>query len=298
VSEIAVFGSINMDLTLSVESFPEPGETVKARDFKRLPGGKGANQAVAAARLGGDVSMFGLVGRGPFADDLKNNLDENEVNTENIETIPGTSGFAVVSVDNHGENQITVVPGANGKIDDGYILKVADIISGFDILLLQLETPLRATIDLLKRLPEKRPEVILDPAPAVHYSALPLDSIDFLTPNESELDILTEAQNIQKGVSNMLDSGLEALVLKQGRNGARYLSSKKECSVEAFEVRAVDSTGAGDAFNGALAVALAEGKEISDAIKFANAGGACAVMGKGAQSSLPTKKDIDELARI
>ena len=288
MSEIAVFGSINLDLILKVDSFPKPGQTVKAQNFKQMPGGKGANQAVAAAKLGGEVSMYGLLGEDSYADRLESSLSKAGVNTSEIEIRSSSSGLAVVTVDSSGENEIIIMPGANELIDEEYVKSIANNVSDAEILLLQLEVPINSITSLLELLSgEGGPKVILDPAPAVPLEDLPLAEIDILTPNESELNTLIKGSEVEAGIDKLLNSGLDALVLKKGEKGCEYISRHNHYSVPSFNVTSVDTTGAGDTFNGALAVAMTKKQSMKEALEFANAAGACATMEEGAQPSIP-----------
>ena len=294
MSNISVLGSINMDFILNVDEFPEPGETVKAVDFSRLPGGKGANQAVAASRVGGEVSMFGLLGRDNFGDKLRSSLEKSGVDTSGVESRNWTSGMAVVSVNSEAENEIVVVPGANNLIDEDYVMGIVDNVSKTDVLLLQLEIPLKSISLLLNSLPKDGPKVILDPAPAVSMENLPLNKVDFLTPNLSELNTLAKSSN-SVGIEGLLESVKGALIIKRGKEGAEYTGLDDRFSVPTFEVDSVDSTGAGDAFNGAFAVGVSKGWNLKETIKFANAAGSCATIQAGAQPSLPYLEEVRNL---
>lgn len=297
MSEIAVLGSVNMDLIIDVEAFPNPGQTVKASDFQQLPGGKGANQAVAAAKLGGDVSMYGLIGEDNYAKKLRCSLLNAGVNTAGIQSRAGPSGFAIVSVNEQGENEIVIVPGANGLIDRHYTQSIVKDVSSAKILLLQLEIPLNSIKGILEQLPEDSPKVILDPAPAVPMEDLPLDKVDLLTPNENELKVLSNGLKTDKLIDQILHIGLEALILKKGEKGSEYISCEARYSVPPFNVSSIDTTGAGDTFNGALAVALAKNMDMFEALKFANTAGACATLKRGAQPSIPTLQKVKEFVK-
>lgn len=304
MTEIAIFGSINMDLVSEVERFPLPGETVTARSFGRFPGGKGANQAVAAARLGGKAAMFGMVGDDPFAEELLSSLKMSGVEVSQVRRLQGiSSGIAVILVDEHGENMITINAGANGMIDQAYVEQVLPAISEARVLLLQMEVPPEAISELLEELPQENPLVILDPAPTGNIPRLTcLERVDILTPNLTELAALTgievesEDRLKQALLHLMARSHLERVVCKAGAQGA-YLMDEEEQLLHfpAFEVEVVDTTAAGDAFNGGLGVALARGMELERAIVYANATGALAVTRKGAQPAMPTAIEVERL---
>lgn len=303
-TEIAIFGSINMDLVSEVERFPLPGETVTAKGFRRFPGGKGANQAVAAARLGGKAAMFGMVGDDPFAEELLASLKMSGVEVDQVRRLQGiSSGIAVILVDEHGENMITINAGANGMIDQAYVEQVLPAISKARVLLLQMEVPPEAISQLLQELPLENPLVILDPAPTRNIPRLTnLERVDILTPNLTELAALTgievksEDQLKQALLQLMARSHLERVVCKAGAQGSYLMGGEGQLiHFPAFEVEVVDTTAAGDAFNGGLGVALARGMELERAIVYANAAGALAVTRKGAQPAMPTAMEVERL---
>lgn len=294
IGDIAVFGSLNMDLVTKVRRFPDPGETIKGENLSEVPGGKGANQAVAAAKLGGNVSMFGLVGDDGFGDDLLNNMREYDVDTSYINVRPGPSGVALIQVDSKGENQIVIVPGANGKVDDQYVDSSLEDLLKAEVLLLQLEIPFETTSYLLKKIGEagsRAPDVILDPAPATDLRDLELMNVDLMTPNEIELRrILSGGED--EVIAGLLDRGVGGLVLTRGEEGATVVNKGDSREVPPFSAEPVDTTAAGDAFSGGLAVALVEGKELEDAVRFASAAGAISTEREGAQPSLPGRARV------
>jgi ribokinase len=303
-AEIAIFGSINMDLVSEVERFPLPGETITARSFGRFPGGKGANQAVAAARLGGRVAMFGMVGDDPFAEELLNSLKLSGVEVDQVRRLQGiSSGIALILVDKHGENMITINAGANGLIDRAYVEEVLPTISKARVLLLQMEVPPEAISQLLEGLPRENPLVILDPAPTRNIPRLTnLERVDILTPNLTELASLTgldvqSEDRLKRALSRLVRGAhLRQIVCKAGAQGA-YLMDERGQFVHfpAFKVEVIDTTAAGDAFNGGLGVALARGMELERAVVYANAAGALAVTRKGAQPAMPTAVEVEQL---
>lgn len=298
MTDIAVFGSINMDLVLDLEDFPQPGQTIKATDFEQLPGGKGANQSVAASRLGGEVSMYGLLGNDHYAEILKNCLEKAGVSTASVERRKTSSGLAIVLVNNLGENEIIIEAGANKLVGKTYARKVSESIARSNFLLLQLETPLEGIEKLLELLPEsERPRVILDPAPAVPLDFIPLNKVDILTPNEIELDTIAGNRSAQDAVREILDTRT-SIILKKGEEGAEFFSPNCQFHVPSFNVKTVDTTGAGDTFNGALSVALAKGYAMKNAIRFANAAGAYATQKPGAQPSIPSLDRVKKLIQF
>ena len=272
---------------------PSPGETIAGRDAAFYPGGKGANQAVAAARLGADVTLYGKVGDDPFGERLLAGLRESGVDVGSVETEAETSsGLASIWVDGNGDNAIALAAGANGRVDARYIKRHCDRIAEADVLLLQLEIPIETIAFLLSRLPETRPLVILDPAPAQDLGSLPLARIGVLTPNEHELRILSRSDKIEAGAKRLLETGIESVVCTLGSNGAvRFSSDGSTRRFAAPTVHAVDTTAAGDAFSGALAWALFS-RPLDEAIPFAIAAGALATTVRGAQPSLPRRGNV------
>ena len=294
---IAVFGSINMDLVLRVHRFPSPGETVTGTDIASYSGGKGANQSVAAARLGGDVRFFGKVGDDAFGDRLLAELREHKVNVDAVEREHDcASGLASVWVNAEGQKAIALAAGANGRVDVAYLDRHCDEISRADILLLQLEIPIETIAELLERLPEDGPTVILDPAPAQDLSLLPLEHIDILTPNKHELRLISGTDAVEKGAFQLLDRGVKNVICTLGEKGAIWFSYDGTMAhFSAPEVEVVDTTAAGDAFNGALAWAL-QTQPLEDAIAQAVIAGALATTKPGAQVSLPDLQALKESA--
>lgn len=295
---IEVLGSINMDLVCEVSRLPHEGETLCGLKFARYPGGKGANQAVAAARLGAQVFFYGKVGDDLFGNELLRSLVKNGINVEEVERVQGSpSGIASIWVAENGENAIVYVPGANALVDTAYVDQVLPGLATAKILLLQFEIPLETVAYLLRRLPPKSPIVILDPAPAQDISALPLERVDIITPNRGELSALTGEEDLEEAARRLLALGVGQVVCKVGAEGAFLIEKNGIRHVPSFHIDPVDTTAAGDAFNGALAVALAEGKDIEEAVHFANAAGALAATRPGAQPSLPTRQEVEALLR-
>jgi ribokinase len=314
---IVVVGSINMDLVARTKTIPRPGETVTGIGFETTPGGKGANQAVAAARLGYPVKMVGMVGEDVFGQALLDNLSDAGVDVWAVDRVAGPSGVAPILVAENGENSIVVVPGANGKADREYVDKNAELIRGAGMVLLQLEIPMETNSRVLEICAEANVPVMLDPAPA---ASLPDDAwqrITWLTPNETEAGFyLGGAADAETAARKVLALGVHGVVLKRGTEGAYVGSQVPESGpfdklragsgapnssedaggiwVKPFKVEAVDTVGAGDCFNGAFAVALMEGRYPVDAAHFASAAAAISVTRRGAQASMPTRAEVDE----
>lgn len=293
---IGVLGSANVDLVTEVESLPRPGETVLGLRFSRYLGGKGANQAVAAARLGAKVHFFGKVGADSLAAEVIEGLKRDCIEASCVKKIPAIStGTASILVAKNGENVIACTPGANGQVDLDYVEEVLPQILSCQVLLLQFEIPLEPIAFLLRKLPLDRPFVILDPAPVHFLDPFPLDRVDVLTPNRRELTSLTEEEDIGRGARQLLNQGVRSVVCKVGVNGAHIVTEDLVRHVPAFPITPVDTTAAGDAFNGALAVALAKGEPLEEAVHLAAAAGALATTRRGAQPSLPHKDEVQAL---
>lgn len=293
---IAVLGSINMDFVAEVKRLPSRGETVQASQLGQYPGGKGANQAVAAARLGSAVHMLGKVGDDDEGDRLLDRMLAQRVNMGQVERSSGCmTGRAYIWVGEHGENSIVFHPGANARVDNEYVDRVFPYLAKARLVLLQLEIPTAAVEHTLKRLPRPGPVVILDPAPAATLDHLRLSRVDFLTPNRGELVSITGKPDLASAARHMLDQGIGCVICKDGQEGCHVFSPNGQARHPAFRVRAVDTTAAGDAFNGALAAALLRGLELTQAIRWANAAGAVTATRKGAQPSLPTLREMETL---
>ena len=287
-----------MDLVVKVEDRPKGGQTVIGGNFKEVPGGKGANQAVAMARLGGNVNMIGKVGNDGFGQTLLNALNNDNVNTKYINKDDISTGVAMITVDKNAENSIVVAPGANFKVDKEYIDKSIEGIKNSDIVVLQLETPIDTIKYALSKSKELGKYTILNPAPAVKLEDDIICNVDLLTPNETELEILSGVEiknedDIQKAAQTMIDKGVKELIVTLGSKGSLYINKEKSIFKKAYKVEAIDTTAAGDSYTGALAVAFANGKNIEDAMDFASKVGALSVQKEGAQSSLPTLEDVE-----
>jgi ribokinase len=302
---ITVVGSLNMDFVAQVEALPRPGETVRGTGFATLPGGKGANQAAAGGRLGGRVRMLGRVGDDAFGRQLVFALETAGVDTAGVLPTPATSsGVAVIVVGSGGQNQIVVAPGANG------CLRPADVVprlaaAAQGLLLLQLESPADTVEAAAAVARAGRMTVLLDPAPARPLADSLLSSVDVLTPNEGEALALLgrrettlaldEAPDVARA---LLRRGPRSVVLKLGEKGAFLEDGKGGLHVPGRKVRALDATAAGDTFNGALAVAIAEGKTLAEAVAFANAAAAISVTRLGAQASIPDRAEVDAVLGV
>ena len=302
MKKICVIGSLNMDLVVNVDTMPKPGQTLLGGNFKEVPGGKGANQAVAMARLGGKVSMIGKVGNDSFGKTLINALNNDNVNTNHIHTANCSTGVAFITVDKNAQNAIVVAPGANFELSKDDIDKNIDCIKNSDIVVIQLETPLETVKYALQIAKDLNKYTILNPAPAIKLNDDIIKNVDLLTPNETELEIISEMKieskdDINKAAKKMIEKGIKELIVTLGSKGSLYINEEKSFFKSAYKVEAVDTTAAGDSFTGALAVALSNNKNIAEAMDFASKVGALSVMKEGAQSSLPTLKDVDNFRR-
>ena len=297
MKNICVIGSLNMDLVVNVDTMPKPGQTIIGSNFKEVPGGKGANQAVAMARLNGNVSMIGKVGEDGFGQTLINSLKNDKVDTTYIQTSKGATGVALITVDKNAQNSIVVSPGANFEVKEDDIDNNIEVIKNSDIVVLQLETPLNTIKYALNKAKELNKYTILNPAPAVKLDDEIIKNVDLLTPNETELEIISGVsieteEDIQKAAQIMIEKGVKELIVTLGSKGSLYINKEKSMFKKAYKVEAVDTTAAGDSYTGALAVALSQDKNIEDAMDFASKVGALSVLKEGAQSSLPTLEDV------
>ena len=299
--DILVVGSLNADLVVRAPRFPQPGETISGDDLQIIPGGKGANQAVAAARQGASVSLIGRVGNDSFGPELINNLKRNNVDSSHIQTDPGSAtGTAIIVVDSNGQNSIVLSPGANGKVSPADV-KTASF-SDHKLLLLQLEIPIETVLSATQHAKEKGLRVLLNPAPA---RALPEELIslpDFILPNETELSLLTnqpviDITSAEKAAKILLELGAQNVIVTLGANGALIVSSKQVTHVNAYNVEVVDTTAAGDAFIGGFASALLQNESLEESVRYGCACGALATTKFGAQPSLPTKEEVDRFLR-
>ncbi|MEW2132739.1 ribokinase [Streptomyces sp. NPDC005435] len=292
MTHIAVLGSTNMDLVTYVAKAPQLGETVTGREFHTIPGGKGANQAIAAARCGATVSMIGAVGNDAFGLRLRDTLEHSGVDTDFLRTVEGPSGTAHIVVDDEGGNAIVVIPGANGTLDH---LAPGDegALSGADALLLQLEIPLDGVLAGAETARRHGVRTVLTPSPAQPLPPELLEATDLLIPNEYEAVTLTGRIDPREAATALLDLVPE-VVVTLGAAGSLYVARGTEpLVVPAPLVTAVDSTGAGDTFAGALAVALAEERPIREALMWASAAAALSVQREGASASMPYRQEIE-----
>lgn len=302
---LLVVGSINLDLVASSRRIPLPGETVSGDTFNTFPGGKGANQAVAAGRLGAPVSMIGRLGNDAFGTQLRASLEAAGVDTKAVEVVPTSSGIALITTAEDGQNAIVVVPGANGELSPRELEKHFALIREAGIILAQLEIPLE-TIELLATIARRENiPLMLDPAPARALPAALVASVDWLTPNETETLMLLQrsatelrSEDAEEAARQLLKQGCRNVLLKLGDRGCFVaLGSGERTMVPAYPVKAVDTTAAGDAFNGAFATALLRGSDPVASVKYASAVAAISVTRHGAQPSMPTPAEVEAFLR-
>ena len=293
---IVVVGSSNTDMVVKTERIPSPGETVIGGEFVIAAGGKGANQAVAAARLGAEVTLVARVGTDLFGDQSLENFKREGINTDFIARDSGApSGVALIFVDNRGENSIVVAPGSNGHLSPEDVDKAADEIRNADALVMQLESPMETVSHAARIAHEAGVRVVLTPAPARMVPKETLAQVDVLIPNEYEAAQLAaiESRDDDELGHALLDAGVKSVIITLGSKGALLVDASGTRRFAAKKVEAVDTTAAGDSFTGALACALGEGRDKADAISFAIAAAAISVTRMGAQPSLPTRREVE-----
>ena len=300
MEKILVIGSTNMDIIAMVDHLPVPGETVGNADLARAHGGKGANQAVAAARAGGKVTFITCIGEDDDGKKMHDSFREDGINTEQVSIIPEVpTGTALIFVDRKGENCIAVAPGANNYLSNAIIDEAEALIKDTDLVLLQLEIPFETIQHICKLASRHKKRIILNPAPARELDEDVLGSLEYLVLNETEAEIIAGQKvtddNIEAVCRAIKDMGPEHIILTLGSRGSYVFDKKVQQYVESFTVEAVDSTAAGDTFCGAFAVSiLTRDQDIITAVRFANAAGALSVTRQGAQTSIPEVKEIEQ----
>jgi len=291
---IFVIGSINTDMVAMTEVLPSPGETVMSREFMMTAGGKGANQAVAAARMGGDVTMIGRLGNDVFAEQSIKRLKSENINCEFItKDTEKASGVALISVDQNGENHIVVAPGANETLTKERLGSVLSQIPDNAIVMMQLEIPLESVVSVIEFCKKSDKKIILDPAPAKNLTPDFTKSLYMITPNETEATAMTgvkikDLRDVKKAAIKLLGSGSQYVLITMGANGVYLASQNDEFEyIPSPKVTTIDSTAAGDCFNGTLAVSLSQGLSVFEAAKKACRAASISVTRKGAQDSMP-----------
>lgn len=302
MADILDVGSLNADLVVRVPRFPQPGETISGSDLQIIPGGKGANQAVAAARQGTSISMLGRVGNDSFGPELINNLKQNNVDTSHVQIdSQSATGTAIIVVDANGQNNIVLSPGGNGQVSPADVTAVSFL--DYKLLLLQLEIPIEAVLAAAQRARESGLRVLLNPAPARSLPEELISLSDFVLPNETELSLLTnqsvhDISSAEKAAKTLLERGAQNVIVTLGANGALIVSNKQVTHVNTYQVEVVDTTAAGDAFIGGFASALLRNKSLEEAVRYGCACGALATTKFGAQPSLPTQQEVERFMAL
>ena len=302
MKKILVIGSLNMDFVAGVSHIPTIGETILANDFELVPGGKGANQSYAIGKMHGNIAMLGMVGQDTYGERLCENLESVGVDVSRIRKLSGVStGIAVIGVIPEGDNSILVIPGANAYVDKSYIMENMDLLEASDIIVVQLEIPLETVMYVVKEASKRGKTVILDPAPAV--SDLPdelFSCIDVIKPNETELAILLQECGLEKDLRTNAEllqrKGVKNIVVTLGGEGSYILKedhTEKRLYVDRT-VHVVDTTAAGDSYVAGLAIALAQGDSLDDAVELASRVSNIVVTRKGAQTSIPSFEELEK----
>ncbi len=299
-TKILVAGSTNMDMVINTAAFPAPGETIVGQRFFMNFGGKGANQAVASARLGGHVIFAARTGSDIFGEQMRTNLKNENIDLRFLKTDPDEpSGIALITVNADGENTIVISPGANARLSPEDIDRLIPELMEIKVILMQLETPMETVKHLASLGNVQGKTVILNPAPAKPLENDLLKNLTIITPNETEAELLTGItihgpDTAFKAAKALKAKGPEAVIITLGSHGAILYSDNEKAHIPALRAKAVDTTAAGDTFNGALAVMLAEGRSLKEAVVFANSAAALSVQKEGAQQSIPYRQDIEK----
>lgn len=299
MSKITVIGSFVVDMVAKMKRFPQAGETILGESVNYFLGGKGINQCVSVARLGGDAEMIGMLGDDENGKKFRKLMDENGIKSESVFSCEYPTAVAQVQIDGNGQNRICVIPSANYMFELSDVDKIDDKLKTTEIVLLQLELKKEVVEEIIRRAHKYGKTVILNPAPAQKLSDEILSMIDYITPNETELAIISGEKTdsraeIEKALDRLLDKGVKAVVATLGKDGAVIARKDKKTYGSSYKVNAVDTVAAGDSFNGALAVAISEGKSDEEILRFANAMGALTVSKNGAIPSIHTRKEVEE----
>ena len=297
MKKIVVVGSINMDLVTICERAPRGGETLLGKKFMQIPGGKGANQAVAMGKMKSPVSMLGKIGKEGMGNILLDSMKKDGVDVSNIEYCDEATGIAKIIVEDNGQNRIIVVPGANYEVDNSYIDRHLDTIKNCDILVTQLEIPMETVKYSLKKAKELGKITILNPAPANKLDEEIISNSDYIIPNETELEILsgipvTDEESVINAANILLDKGVKGLIVTLGSKGCMFISKIERRLFPAYKVKAIDTTAAGDSFIGGFVNGLASGLTFEEAIDRGTKVAAISVTRIGAQTSIPTLEEV------
>lgn len=296
--KITVVGSMNMDLVVNTDEIPKIGETLLGNELLQIPGGKGANQGVSIAKLDRDITFLGKVGKDGFGDDLLLSMKNAGVNIDHIEREDTSTGIAVINVDKAGNNNIVVIPGANGLVDKEYFNRHLDVFKETDIIVFQLEIPLDTVKEGLRIAKEFNKTTILNPAPAMELDDEMIENIDVLIPNEHELERIskikvTDEESIIKASKVLLNKGINKIIVTLGSRGVFYIDNNESQFFKAYKVDVVDTTAAGDSFIGGFVASYIENKDIKKSIDMGQKTAALSIQKLGAQSSLPTREEVE-----
>lgn len=283
---ITIVGSINMDIVVQMDTFPKQGETILGQLFTTIPGGKGANQAVAAARLGSDVQIIGALGQDSFGKELRQKLNEENINTRFVQSTQTSTGIANILLYEN-DNRIIVVPGANFDVTPDVVENARSVIEQSKMVVMQLEIPVETIEYTLKLCKELNVPVLFNTAPAANFNIEWMPYITYLTPNETECALL-----FGDDLETALETYPNQLIITLGADGARYFDGEKHVHVTGYKTKAVDTTGAGDTFNGALAYSLTTGQTIEEGVSFANFAASLSVEKFGAQGGMPNLEEV------
>ena len=302
--KILIVGSLNMDMVVEMSAMPKEGETVLGRSVSYIPGGKGANQAYAAGKLGGNAAMLGCVGADDMGRKLKENLAESGAGVACVSEVPETpTGMAVIYVNGNGNNSIVVIAGANAACDVGYLKEKDEMFREADFVIFQMEIPYEAVFYGIRRAKELGKTVVLNPAPAPEPGQIPEDvwgAVDYLTPNETETAKLSgtgddSEDGVRRGAQILLEKGVKNVLVTMGEKGALLVNGEGSRIYPTRKAEAADTTAAGDCFNGAFVTGRAEGMDVPEAVAFANTAASIAVERKGAQSSIPGRDEVERM---
>lgn len=297
--KILVVGSMNMDLVVKVDEIPKIGETLTGSEFLQIPGGKGANQGVAMAKLNSDVSFLGKLGKDSFGESLVRSMESSGVNMDNVDYTQDSTGIAVINVDKSGNNNIVVIPGANGTVDKEYLQKNEKAFEEADIVVFQLEIPLETVKEGLRISKKFGKTTILNPAPAGELDDEIIENIDILIPNEHELERISKVKisdkdSILKAGNLLIEKGIKKIIVTLGSEGVLYLDPENHEFFKPYKVNVVDTTAAGDSFIGGFVSYYIETKDIKKSIDMGQRTAALTIQKFGAQSSLPTREEVDD----
>ncbi len=297
MSMVTVVGSMNMDLVVNTDEIPRIGETILGKELLQIPGGKGANQGVAIAKLNNNITFLGKVGKDGFGDELLKSMGDAGVNIEHIEREDISTGIAVINVDKEGNNNIVVIPGANGRVDSEYLNRHISAFEDADVIVFQLEIPLETVKEGLRISKSLGKKTILNPAPAMDLDDEIIENVDILIPNEHELGRLSNIEiddddSIIRAANVLFEKGIEEIIVTLGSRGVLHIDNNGHKFFKAYKVKAVDTTAAGDSFIGGFVSSYMEDKDMERAIDMGQKTAALAIQRIGAQSSLPTREEV------